>query len=266
MTRGRQSASVGQWVLYIALIIASLALVGYFGFQMYIQDMIRVRASDGYCPTGNWVQVREGIGIPGHTAIIIDTSNTISEEDGARALERIEEWAKDTLRAPFLQKLSVYGLPETEHEAPIQSGKPLCIPKQGEMANILYENPRVVDIEFKIFLNRIREVLDNLRDREEADLSPIAETLATLVAQNPDIDSFVLVSDMLQNSSLWSDYAQEPEMSDKVLAECRRITESGRVRDLYLYYIDRKVAVQSNEWPTDLWRTCLGGINTSTIN
>ena len=64
------------------------------------------------------------------------------------------------------------------------------------MADLLYENPRVVEIEFATFLNRLRGILDELRDRKEATVSPIVETMASLVERNEDIDSFLLVSDM----------------------------------------------------------------------
>ena len=266
MSSGSESPHLFKVVGLVSVIVAVGVLLVYVGYRLNYADQLRVREANGYCPTGTRAQVREGIRIPGHTVILVDTSNEISEEDGAKAFERIEEWTRDTLRAPFLQKLSIYGLPESEHEAASQSGRSWCIPKQGEMADVLYENPRVVEIEFATFLNRLRRILDELRDREEADVSPIVETMASLVERNEDIDSFLLVSDMLQNTSLWSEYAEEAPVSDGAMAECGRITRSGRVRDLFLFYIDRKLAVQSNDWPTHRWRACLQGIATRTMN
>lgn len=266
MTTGNKSPHPVKVALLVLVIVGAVGLVVYVGYRLNHADQLRVREANGYCPTGTRAQVREGIGIPGHTVILVDTSNRISEEDGARAFERIEEWTRDTLRAPFLQKLSIYGLPESEHEAPSQTGRSWCIPKQGEMADVLYENPRVVEIEFATFLNRLRRILDELRDREEADVSPIVETMATLVERNEDIDSFLLVSDMLQNSSLWSEYTGETAAPTGAMAECGRISGPDRVRDVYLFHIDRNIAVQSNDWPTDRWRACLEGIRTRMIN
>ena len=266
MNSGSESPHLVKVIGLVSVIVAVGVLLVYVGYRLNYADQLRVREANGYCPTGTRPQVREGIRIPGHTVILVDTSNEISEEDGARAFERIEEWTRDTLRAPFLQKLSIYGLPESENEAASQSGRSWCIPKQGEMADVLYENPRVVEIEFATFLNRLRRILEELRDREEADVSPIVETMASLVERNEDIDSFLLVSDMLQNTSLWSEYADEAAVSDEAMAECGRITRPGRVRDLFLFYIDRKLAVQSNDWPTHRWRACLEGIATRTIN
>lgn len=266
MTTGNKSPHPLMVVFYIVLIVGAVGLVVFVGYRLNHADQLRVREANGYCPTGTRAQIREGIEIPGHTVILVDTSNRISEEDGIRAFERIEEWTRDTLRAPFLQKLSIYGLPESEHEAPTRSGRSWCIPKQGEMADVLYENPRVVEIEFATFLNRLRSILEELRDREEADVSPIVETMALLVERNEDIDSFLLVSDMLQNSSLWSEYTGESAVPIGTMAECDRISGSGRIGDVYLFYIDRNIAVQSNDWPTDRWRACLAGIRTRVIN
>ena len=80
------------------------------------------------------------------------------------------------------------------------------------------------------------------------------------------IDSFLLVSDMLQNTSLWNEYDGEATPSAEAIAGCGRITRAGRLRDLYVFYIDRNIAAQSNGWPTDRWRVCLEGIETTTIN
>ena len=266
MSSGSESPHLFKVIGLVSVIVLLGVVVVFVGYRLNYADQLRVRQANGYCPTGTRAQVREGIRIPGHTLILVDTSNEISEEDGAKAFEKIEEWTRDTLRAPFLQKLSIHGLPESEHEAPSQSGRSWCIPKQGRMADLLYENPRVVEIEFATFLNRLRRILDELRDREEADVSPIVETMASLVERNEDIDSFLLVSDMLQNTSLWSEYADEAAVSDEAMAECDRITRPGRVGDLFLFYIDRNLAVQSNDWPTIRWRACLEGIATRTIN
>ena len=191
---------------WISLLIALILGVFFAGYRLDYQEKLKVRPVDGYCPTGTKPQIREGIEIPGHTVILIDTSNRISEEDGRRAFEQIDGLIRDTLKTPFLQKISVYGLPETESERPVRSGRAWCVPKQGAMADRLYENPRVVTLDFRDFINGIQAEFDSLRTREEADVSPIAETMAYLVERNDDLDSFIIVSDMLQHTSMWNAY------------------------------------------------------------
>ena len=253
-------------ILLGAAIVVLVVLVFLVGYELNYADQLRVRKAHGYCPTGTSAQLREGIRIPGHTAILVDTSNKISEESGVRAFERIKEWVRDPLHTPVLQRLSIYGLPESEYEDPSRSGRSWCVPKQGKMADLLYENPRVVEIDFMNFLNGLKRVLDELREREEADVSPIMETMASLAERNADIDSFLLISDMLQNTSLWSEYRGGESLPIEAEAMCEKIAASGRVRDVYLFYIDRNISVQSNDWPTSRWRACLDGIEVSMIN
>lgn len=250
----------------VLLLLFLFSVVTYVGYRLDYADKLKVRAANGYCPTGTRPQIREGIEIPGHTVVLIDTSNRIAEEDGRLAFEKIDELTRDTLRTPFLQKVSIYGLPESESEESVRSGRPWCVPKQGEMANELYENPRVVALDFRDFINGLQEVFESLRTREEADVSPIAETMAYLVERYEDLDSFVIVSDMLQHTSLWNAYTGGGALSTDAAAVCKRITRPGTLRAVYVYYIDRQIPVQGASWPTAGWKQCLAGIRAEALN
>ena len=251
------------WALLLFFLVLAVFCAGY---RMHYAEKLKVRAVDGYCPTGTKPQIREGIEIPGHTIVLIDTSNRIAEEDGRLAFEKIDELIRDTLRTPFLQKISIYGLPESESEKPVRSGRAWCVPKQGEMANVLYENPRVVALDFRDFINGLQEVFESLRTREEAAVSPIAETMAYLVERYEDLDSFVIVSDMLQHTSLWNAYTGGGALSTDAAAVCTRITQPGTLKAVYVYYIDRQIPVQSASWPTAGWQQCLAGISAEALN
>ena len=253
-----------RWPIPVLVILA--VIVVFFGYRLWYADQLRVRIADGYCPMGTRPQLQEQIEVPGHTVILIDTSNEILEEDGEAAFERIDALVRDTLQVPFLQKLSIYGLPESEDEIPRQTGRSWCIPKQGAMANVLYENPRVVEIEFRRFLQNMGAVFDELVDREEADSSPIVETLTYLVQHHEDLDSFIIVSDMLQHSSIWSDYGDVEPTSEDVRRECTKIRQSERLKAVFVYYIDRRLEVQGAMWPTLRWEECLGDVVASLLN
>ena len=185
-----------KWPQLTLLII--LVALSFMGYNMWYAEMLRVHYVDGFCPRGTWPQNREGVTSPGHTVILIDTSDRIDPEDGDRTFQRIDGLVRDTSLAPFLQKISIYGLPESAEEIPRQSGRAWCVPRQGEMANRLYENLRIVEIEFQRFLQGIKAQLDSLRNREQADQSPIIETISWLALQHDDLNSFLLISDMLQ--------------------------------------------------------------------
>ena len=263
MTRIERLKAVWWQVLVLAVVIVGLSGAGY---RLWYQQGLRVHYADGFCPRGTWPQQREGVAIPGHTAILIDTSDQIAADVADVAFDRIDAWARDTLSAPFLQKVSIYGLPESASEIPTQSGRSWCVPRHGALANVLYENPRVVEIEFRRFLRGVKVELDSLRTREQADQSPIVETMSYLAQHHPDLDSFVLVSDMLQHSDLAGHYAQDPAMTDRARQECGKVFSGDRMRTVWVYYVDRPVDVQERIWPTSWWRECLGAVAGRTMN
>lgn len=250
----------------ITILVAVLVGLSIAAYRLWYQEGLRVHYADGFCPQGTWPQQREGVTVPGHTVILIDTSDQITSDVAERAFERIDEWARDTLGAPFLQRVSIYGLPESTSAIPVQSGRSWCVPKHGALANVLYENPRVVEIEFRRFLRGVKVQLDSLRQREQADRSPIVETMSYLAQHHPDLDSFVLVSDMLQHSESANNYAGSATLTDRARRECEQAFAKRDVRSVWVYYVDRSLEVQERIWPTSWWRQCLGEVRGQTLN
>ncbi|MYC80537.1 MAG: hypothetical protein F4X19_00415 [Acidobacteria bacterium] len=247
----------------ILVIVVSVAVIFGIGYQTWYTDQLRVRPPD-YCPTGTWPQIREGFEVPGHTAILIDTSNEIPAEDAKLAFQRIDAWTRNS--APFLQRLSIFGLPESANDRVVRSFGSWCVPKDGTEANRIYENPVYVEAQFRRFLATLQDVFRELVGREESARSPIVETMAGLVQRNDDLDSIVLVSDMLQHTSLWSYYTMEGDTLS-IPSECGRVTEPGRLKTVYVYFIDRGLAeIQAPEWPDAWWRRCLSGVKTEMLN
>ena len=256
----------GSSLLWQGILVIIVLGLFFAGYRLWYADALRVHYADAFCPQGTWPQEREGVVVPGHTVILIDTSDEITPADAEAAFDRIDAWARDTLKAPFLQKISIYGLPESIAQIPEQSGRSWCVPKPGAMARILYENPRVVEIEFQRFLRRVKSELDSLRQREQAAQSPIAETMAHLVQQHEDLDSFVLVSDMLQHSTLATHYAGDTALTPEARSECEKVSGGGRLRSVWVYYVDRELEVQGHLWPTAWWAECLDGVQAQTLN
>ncbi len=253
------------WMVVLAVlgILASFGVLGVIAYGAWYADGLIVRPPD-YCPTGTYPQVREGIEVPGHTAILIDTSNEIPTEDAELAFQKINGWARDS--APWLQRLSIHGLPESVNDRVARSYGSWCIPKEGADANMIYENRVYVEAQFRRFLATLQEMFGELVSREEAAQSPIVETLASLIQRNDDLDSVVLVSDMLQNTPLWSHYSMEGDTLG-IRSECRRITSLDRLKTVYVYYIDRGLPdVQPPEWPDPWWSRCLGAVRTEMLN
>ncbi len=231
-------------IIGVALILFTLIILFYIMGSLFYAESLKVKSRDGFCPQGTWAQKRENIVIPGHTVILVDTSNKILEDDGKKAFRYIESWAR-TL--PFLQKISIYGLSPEEKTKPDLIGKPWCVPKQGKTANKIYTNPRLVEVKFKAkFLARMQEILNFLVKREEAKSSPIIETIAYFSEQD-GVDSLWIISDMLQHSSQVSHYGNSQDLGEL----CSKI----KFDKIKIYYIDRGVKWQSREHKKT-WEKC----------
>ena len=245
----------------IAVLVVLAVVVAWVSISLHNQEQLRVSASDGWCPEGNKQQVKAGMVVPGHTAILIDTSNRIDEANGTAAFAAIDEVLRDTTRTPYLQRLSVYGLPESELERPVAPERSLCVPLQGHMADRLYQNPRVVNLDFRDFVGVVKVRLDSLLARDEAPASPIIETMAELARNDAELDSFIVVSDMLQNTARCDLYSSACDMVEL----CAPIRNSG-IDAVHVYYVDRRIPQQSNAWPDRRWSECLGSIEARALN
>lgn len=251
--------SRNQIVLASLGILTALTILAVVGFALWHTEQLRVKPPD-YCPAPTWPQERERFVVPGHTATLIDTSNEIPAEDVKRAFSRTESWISNT--APFLQRLSIYGLPASASDRTLRRCS-LCVPKEGVEASYIYENAAFVGAEFRRFLETLQEMFDQLVGRPEAPQSPIIETMAGLVQRNEDLDSIMLVSDMLQHASRSSFYRSEDLLTDV----CGEITRPGRLKAVFIYYIDRGLPdIQSPEWPDPRWERCLTGIRLERLN
>ena len=248
----------------IILTMLSLSLLVWAGHRSWYTDQLRV-SPPHYCPKPTQPQLNEGFVSPGHTAIIIDVSNFVTAKDAELAFQKISDWTRDSTR--FLQKLSIYGLPESANSQLPDKHSFWCVPKIGDNANRLYENPVYVEAQFQKFLLTLQDEFQKLVDRQEADQSPIVETIAGLVESEEEVfDSILLVSDMLQHTSLWSHYTMEGDTLSTP-PECGRITGPERLKTVYVYYINRELAkIQAPEWPDEWWRRCLSGVKTEMLN
>ena len=243
-------------------LVFAIVLAIFTGTVVMVLDLAEVEPPD-YCPTpGYWLH--EFWKVPGHTAILVDTSNEIPREDGALAFALIDSLFRDTTVVPHLQLVSMHGLPQTGTRSVEQDDR-RCVPLQGAMANWIYDTPRWVQIDFDRWVNRLEETFDDLVGRPEAERSPIVEAMAELVESRDSLDSIVVVSDMLQNTPLWSHYTGQGD-PQAVMAACRRIAVTGRVKAVYVYYIDRGLDMQPVTWPDNWWRRCLRGIRLELLN
>lgn len=270
MTDDRRQSRNWRSVPWVRIAISPwpwLFLLAAAGCYAYYSDGLKVGPPD-YCPRGTWPQKIQGIQVPGHTPILIDTSNRISNEDRELAFLGIRNWARRA--APVFQRVSIWGLRDSVDETVEPRGGSWCVPKRGADANQFYEQEDFVEAEFQRFLAGTEIILRELLDRDEAGVSPIVEAMAELVERyehtDSVVDSFVIVSDMLQNTPAWSHYSAAADTANvqdsaRIQAACRRITASGQVKSVHVYYINRSLPeIQPLRWPSPWWRECLKGV------
>lgn len=147
--------------------------------------------------------------VPPHRVVIIDKTDLYSQQQAA-AIERIILTQRDTLAVG--ERLSLFELDESGRLD--DSNFSLCNPGSGDQVNPLYRNPDRIQARYEsLFDTPLQQALADLVVPKDAPQSPILEALAEL-AQEPSMAQtvpgrrIILVSDMLQNSAIFSVYGR----------------------------------------------------------
>ncbi|MGJ3232690.1 MAG: hypothetical protein ACFE0P_12935 [Oceanicaulis sp.] len=145
---------------------------------------------------------------PPHMALVIDKTDLYSPEQALR-IEDLVLQSRDRLTVG--EKLSLYEL-DARGELINTNSFALCNPGRGDQINPLYRNPQRVEARYQaLFEGPLQSALSDLVEPKESPASPIIEALARLAVEE-DFDrdtprrTVILVSDMLQNSQLFTVY------------------------------------------------------------
>ena len=147
---------------------------------------------------------------PPHRVVIIDKTDLYSM-DQAEAIAGVILNERDRLGVG--ERLSLFELNENGNLSDTNNFS-LCNPGSGEQVNPLYRNPERIQARYEaLFAGPLQTALSDLVTPKDAPQSPILEALAGLTHE----DSFdrsvpgrhiVLVSDMLQNSEIFTVYGR----------------------------------------------------------
>lgn len=148
--------------------------------------------------------------VPSHSVLVIDKTDLYTPAQATR-IEALAFQTRDRLAVG--ERFSLFELDE-RGELTHTNRFSLCNPGRGEQINPLYRNPERVEARYQSLFERpLQRALADLIRPKDAPQSPILEALARL-ANEPGFDRSVpqrrimLVSDMLQNSALYSVYGQ----------------------------------------------------------
>ncbi|MEL7546743.1 MAG: hypothetical protein AAGJ84_08835 [Pseudomonadota bacterium] len=156
--------------------------------------------------------------LPAHTAIIIDKTDAYTEIE-AGLIERVIRRSRDQLDVG--ERITLFELDQAGRFDP-RGELTLCNPGRGDQVNPLFNNPRMMEEAYaEKFAGPMDEVLADLVVPKEAPSSPILEAVARL-AQTENFSErapqrrLVLVSDMLQNSDIFTIYGAGGSLPENI--------------------------------------------------
>jgi hypothetical protein len=189
---------------------------------------------------------------PPHRVVVIDKTDLYSPQQ-AGSIEGVILRERNGLEVG--ERLSLYELNESGQLRNTNRFS-LCNPGAGEQVNPLYRNPDRVQARYEaLFADPLERALADLILPKNAPNSPIIEALARL-AQEPVFDEtvpgrrIVLVSDMLQNSEIFSVYGRSRGNLEQRLPSAA--TVANAVRDTYGDNL-RGVEIEIRLIPRDRW-------------
>jgi hypothetical protein len=196
-SRGRRKQKQQrQAIINFALVIAAVAITGWLVWSLQPEpydELTLCEISDE---------------LPAHTAVILDKTDEYTEEEVTFIRMAIER-TRDELAVG--ERFTLFELDEKGEFNP-RGELSLCNPGRGKQVNPLFQNPKIIEERYRAkFEGPMNEVLSDLVEPREAPASPILEAVARLgqtEAFSPEAPArkLVLISDMLQNSSLFSIY------------------------------------------------------------
>lgn len=146
---------------------------------------------------------------PPHTVVMIDRTEVRYSPGQARRINEVILSARNGLEVG--ERLSLF---ELNHRGEIRNTNrfSVCNPGRGDQINPLYRNPNRVQARYDALFERpLNRALDGLLDLIDSPVTPLLEALAEL-GNHEDFDArvprrrIILISDMLQNTQLYSVY------------------------------------------------------------
>lgn len=209
MSRKRRARQRRQAIVNLVLI---LALVAGAGAAFYYVQRSANQPYDAItlCPIG--------VPLPGHTAVILDKTDVYTA-DQSRLIENVITRTRNRLEVG--ERFSIFEL-DAAGEFDPRGELSLCNPGRGDQVNPLFRNPQQIEARYRaLFDEPLQAILADLVEPKEAPKSPILEAIARLAqteAFGAGVDNreIVIVSDMLQNSDLFTAYGGRGALPDSV--------------------------------------------------
>ncbi len=199
---------------------------------------------------------------PPHTAIILDKTDEYSPEQ-AELIAALVRRESDRLNVG--ERFTLFEL-DARGEIDPRGRFSLCNPGRGSQVNPLFRNPEKIEARYnELFEGPLEAVVADLVEPREAPASPILEAIARLALTENfgrDVEErhLIVVSDMLQNSTIFSAYSSTPLPAPEVIAEAveDRFGSDLRGVELEVRLIPRQGRMDQQRGPLrELWEEVL---------
>jgi hypothetical protein len=191
--------------------------------------------------------------------ILVDKTDPWDVQGGAR-LEKIIRSVKEDLA--ISERLSISVLDQSGSDVPTPVFD-MCNPGRGDQANPLYKNPRRIHEKFEaLFDQPLERMLADILKPGKAPRSPLIEAINNFPISGGR-DRLVIVSDLMQNSELfsfYSDYRGSPPRNDTQTIGGQK----SQYGSITVYFIDRpSLPRKVKERVIAFWKQYLGQMTQS---
>jgi hypothetical protein len=185
--------------------------------------------------------------LAGHTVVIVDRTDRWTQAMGAALTQLVENAQRDTGR---YEKFSIVSLDAQQSVHPIFS---VCNPGEPTLWSDLYRGRRYTARDFEQrFVGAAESVIEQIREPSEARTSPIVEYVHRWLGSDDFNASIrqrrlILVSDMRQNSPLYSIYTGAEDRLGEVVERQFGPSAQGVAFDVYFVAHGRDHNVTEDE-------------------
>ena len=197
--------------------------------------------------------------LAGHTVVIVDRTDRWTQAMGAALTQLVENAQRDTDK---YEKFSIVSLDANQSVHPLFS---ICNPGEPTFWSDLYRGRRYTTRDFEQrFVGAAERVIEDVREPSEASSSPIVEYVHRWLGSddfnaNVPHRRLILVSDMRQNSQLYSIYGGAGDQLGDVVARQFGPAAAGVSFDVYFVAHGRDHNVSEDEVRT-AWDHAFGRI------
>ncbi len=197
--------------------------------------------------------------LAGHTVVIVDRTDRWTQAMGAALTQLVENAQRDTDQH---EKFSIVSLDAQQSVHPLFS---VCNPGEPTFWSDLYRGRRYTSRDFEQrFVGAAERIVEEVREPSEAATSPIVEYVHRWLGSddfNPSIPHrrLILVSDMRQNSPLYSMYSSAQDQLGEVVERQFGPSAQGVAFDVYFVAHGRDHNVTEDEVRT-AWDGAFGRI------